>query len=102
MSSIPFRRLAAIVALSAGSLAGQSVMVSVQAASSKVLVNSSLQVGATITALDGTPLDPGSLSWSTSDSKIAAVTSAGLVTGLAPGDAQISVTDSNTGTAAWT
>src|SRR5690348_9383243 len=102
MSSIRFRRLAAIMALTAGWLAGQGVMVNVQTASSKVLVNGSVQVGATITALDGTPLDPGSLAWSTSDSRIAAVTATGLVTGLAPGDAQVGVTDSNTGTAAFT
>jgi hypothetical protein len=102
MSSIPFSKLAAIAALAAGCLAAQSVVVTVQAGSPKVLVNGTTQVGAAITAIDGTPLDPSTLTWASSDSTIATVSAAGLVTGLAPGDAQIGVTDGNTGTAAWT
>src|SRR5205085_1320595 len=46
--------------------------------------------------------DSGSLNWASSDPNVAAVSSAGLVSGLMPGDAQIGVTDSNTGVAAWT
>jgi Bacterial Ig-like domain (group 2) len=102
MSSIPFSKLAAIAALAASCLGAQSAVVTVQASSSKVLVNGTAQVGASITAIDGTPLDSGSLTWASSDSTIATVSAAGLVTGLTPGDAQIGVTDSNTGMAAWT
>jgi hypothetical protein len=102
MNSIPFSKLAAIAALTAGCAAAQSVIVSVQTASSRVLVNGNIQAGATIMALDGTPLDPGSLVWSTSDSKIASVSSSGMVTGLAPGDAQIVVSDTNSGATAST
>ena len=100
MSSIRYIRLAAIVALAAGGLHAQSVLVSVQAASSKVLVNGTAQVSAAITAIDGTPLDSGTLAWSSSDSTIANVSATGLVTGLTPGDVQIGVTDANTGVAA--
>ena len=100
MSSTRYIRLAAIVALAAGGLHAQSVLVSVQAASSKVLVNGTAQVSAAITAIDGTPLDSGTLAWSSSDSTITNVSATGLVTGLTPGDVQIGVTDSNTGVAA--
>ena len=102
MSSTRFSKLATIAALAAGCLTAQNVVVTVQAGSSRVLVNGTAQVDAAITAIDGTPLDPRSLTWSSSDAGIASVSAAGLVTGLAPGDAQIGVTDSNTGTAAWT
>ncbi len=102
MSSTRFSKLATIAALAAGCLAAQNVVVTVQAGSSRVLVNGTAQLDAAITAIDGTPLDPRSLTWSSSDSSIASVSAAGMVTGLAPGDAQIGVTDSNTGTAAWT
>src|SRR5437016_5480507 len=102
MSSTRFSRLAAICALTAAGMAAQSVVVTVRATSSKVLVAGSMRVGAAITALDGTPLDPASLTWASSDSNIAAVSSSGMVTGVMPGDAQIGVTDSNTGAAAWT
>jgi uncharacterized protein YjdB len=74
----------------------------VQAVSPKVLVNGTARVGAAITAIDGTPLDPSTLTWASSDSTIATVSAAGLVTGRAPGDAQIGVTDSTTGTTAST
>jgi hypothetical protein len=100
MSSTRYIKFAAIVALAARWIHAQSVVVSVQAASSKVLVNSTAQVTAAITAIDGTPLDSGTLAWNSSDSTIANVSSTGLVTGLAPGDAQIGVTDSATGVAA--
>ena len=102
MSSIHFRKLAAIAALAAGCLGAQTVLVTVQAGSSKVLVNGTAQVSAAITAIDGTPLDPGSLTWTSSDAKIAIVSGTGMVTGLTPGDAQIGVTDANTGASAWT
>ena len=93
---------AAILALTASSLSAQSVIVTVRTESSKVLVNGSMQAGAAITSINGTPLDAGSLTWASSDSNIAAVSYAGMITGLMPGDARIGVTDSNTGTAAWT
>ena len=102
MSSIPFLRLTTIAAFAAGCLAAQSVVVTVQSSSPNVLVNGTAQVGASITALDGTPLDQASLSWSSSDSTVATVSAAGLVTGIAPGDARIGVTDANTGIAAST
>src|ERR1035438_9023792 len=50
--------LAALAALAAGCLAAQSVVVTVQAVSPKVLVHGTARVGAAITAIDGTPLDP--------------------------------------------
>src|SRR5438132_10106345 len=102
MSSTRFSRLAAICALPASCLSAQSVFVTVRAASSKVLVNGNMQAGAAITAIDGTPLDPASLTWASSDSNIAAVSSTGMISGVMPGDARIGVTDSTTGVAAWT
>src|ERR1035441_10293421 len=92
--------LAVLAALAAGCLPAQSVVVTVQAVSPKVLVHGTARVGAAITAIDGTPLDPSTLTWASSDSTIATVSAAGLVTGVAPGDAQIGITDSNTGTTA--
>jgi Bacterial Ig-like domain (group 2) len=100
MSSTRSLNLAAIAALTAACIQAQSVVVSVQAASSQVLVNATTQVAAAISAIDGTPLDPSTLAWNSSDSTIATVSSTGVVTGLAPGDAQIGVTDSNSGATA--
>ena len=101
-SQTPLPKLAVFAVLAAGCLAAQSVVVTVQAVSPKVLVNGTARVGAAITAIDGTPLDPSTLTWASSDSTIATVSAAGLVTGRAPGDAQIGVTDSTTGTTAST
>jgi hypothetical protein len=102
MNSTRSSRLAAIFLLAASTVAAQNVLVTVRAPSSKVLVNGSVRLSAAITAIDGTPLDSGSLAWSSSDSSIASVSSTGMVAGVMPGDAQISVTDSGTGTAAST
>jgi hypothetical protein len=103
MSATPFTRLIAITALTAAAAAAQgNVLVTVQPPSSKLLVSGSMQVAGFITTIDGTPLDAGSLTWSSSDSTVASVSSSGMVTGLMPGDVQISVTDSNTSVAAST
>src|ERR1017187_6411294 len=70
-SQPPLTKLAVLAALAAGCLAAQSVVVTVQAVSPKVLVHGTGRVGAAITAIDGTPLDPSTLTWASSDSTIA-------------------------------
>ena len=70
-----------------------------QAPTTKVMVNGSAQLSATITNQNGSPVDASGLAWSSSDDKIATVSGSGMVAGLAPGDAVIRVSDAKSGAA---
>jgi len=88
--------------MACAALRAQDVYVSVQANGSKVMVKGRMQLSATITDINGTPLDPGTLSWSSSDNALASVNDSGMVTGLLPGTVRVGVTDRNTGAVAST
>jgi hypothetical protein len=98
MSSTRFSSWAlALCALAVPAVQAQDALVTLQAASSKVLVNGSAQASAAVTNQNGSPLDASGLAWSSSDEKIATVSNSGLIAGLAPGDAVIRVKDARSG-----
>src|SRR5215468_5201666 len=83
----------ALCALAAPPVRAQDVLLTMQTPTTKVMVNGSAQLSATITNQNGSPVDASGLAWSSSDDKIATVSGSGLVAGLAPGDAMIRVSD---------
>jgi hypothetical protein len=89
-------QMAVLLAALAGNGRAQ-VIISVYAPSNTVVVNAGLQLTPSISDLAGTPLDPSSLTWATGDGTIAAVSPAGRVTGIFPGDVSITVADPDTG-----
>src|SRR5262249_57651956 len=99
MSSTRLSSLGLLCALAAPPVRAQDVLLTMQAPTSKVMVNGSAQLSATITNQNGSPVDASGLAWSSSDDKIATVSGPGLVAGLAPGDAVIRVSDANSGAA---
>jgi hypothetical protein len=78
----------------------QGAYITLTAPSQTVQVSASTQVAASVADIAGTPLDSSGLSWSTSDSTLATVSSSGTVQGVAPGDVTITVSDSNSGASA--
>jgi hypothetical protein len=78
----------------------QNAYVGVSTPSSRVIVNAQVQLNFAFTDIAGTPLDPSTLTWATSDPTVAKVDGQGLVTGIAPGDVSIALSDSNSGASA--
>src|SRR5262245_1021575 len=89
----------ALCALAAPPVQAQDVLLTIQAPTTKVMVNGSTQLSATITNQNGSPVDASGLAWSSSDDKIVTVSGSGMVAGLAPGDAVIRVSDAKSGAA---
>ena len=87
------------MACSAGA-AQQSAFLTLSAASQKVLVNASTQIGASLTDVAGTPLDASGLAWTSSDATLATVAADGTVQGISPGDVTITASDANSGAGA--
>jgi len=93
----------AAVALTLASFAtarAQSAYITLSAPSNSVLVNASTQIAASLADVAGTPLDSSGLVWSSSDTTLATVSAGGTVQGVAPGDVNIGVSDSNSGASA--
>jgi Bacterial Ig-like domain (group 2) len=90
MSSIRFSSL--LILLPAAALA-QTAYIGVSAPATRVLVGAQTQLTFSFTDVAGTPLNPSGLAWASSDSTVAKVDAQGVVSGIAPGDVSIGLTD---------
>lgn len=100
MSLTRFSRLLAVAVLASLAAHGQTAVVSLSSPAPAVLVGAQLQLAGGITDLAGTPGDAFALAWSSSDSSRGAVSSAGMLRGVLPGDVTITASDPNSGASA--
>src|SRR5215471_1230587 len=95
-SALAAARVAGVALLLACAGRAQDAYVAIDAPSNRVIAGAKLALAVSFTNQAGTPLDTTNLVWTSSNPGFGTVTSAGVLTGLMPGDVIITATDSST------